>query len=576
MGNLLKIENINYSLENLDNSVRKWNTSANGKFLLRYPTVYIINDKKSENNFEVYVGETADIRNRTRQHLNADTKVKSFWEDFSESKKSSMYVIGHELFNKSLTLDIENRLMQYLLSVENISRVHNSRTNQQNEYYTSEMLDEIFSEIWQSLNKKNKSLFPIESIIKDSAIFKASPFHKLTQEQINAKEEILTKIKESILSNEDGQLIIVEGEAGSGKTVLMSTLLYELGKYNLDLDENLDIHLLVNHNEHVSIYSQIASKLGIANKKNKIVQKPTSFINNNSSDEKVDVVIVDEAHLLLTQGKQSYQGKNHLDDLLARAKVVVIVFDIKQVLTTEQIWEIDKLNEYFDKAKSNSNHVTLRNQMRINSDISTVNWIRNLVDYQVINSIPKDKLGYDIKIFDTPDELEKAIKIKATHTDSGISRMLATFDWKYGTKPPNHEDFWRVKIGNWSMPWNYQLKANRNQASLPWVEQDQTIDEIGSTFTIQGLDLNFAGVIIGPSVKYRNGKIIFDKSESANKKATQRRTLKDGSKQYFSEMLLKNELNVLLTRGVNGLYIYAVDDQLREALKIAAKGESNG
>lgn len=576
MGNLLKIENINYSLENLDNSVRKWNTSTNGKFLLRYPTVYIINDKKSENNFEVYVGETADIRNRTRQHLNADTKVKSFWEDFSESKKSSMYVIGHELFNKSLTLDIENRLMQYLLSVENISRVHNSRTNQQNEYYTSEMLDEIFSEIWQSLNKKNKSLFPIESIIKDSAIFKASPFHKLTQEQINAKEEILTKIKESILLNEDGQLIIVEGEAGSGKTVLMSTLLYELGKYNLDLNENLDIHLLVNHNEHVSIYSQIASKLGIANKKNKIVQKPTSFINNNSSDEKVDVVIVDEAHLLLTQGKQSYQGKNHLDDLLARAKVVVIVFDIKQVLTTEQIWEVDKLNEYFDKAKSNSNHVTLRNQMRINSDISTVNWIRNLVDYQVINSIPKDKLGYDIKIFDTPDELEKAIKIKAAHTDSGISRMLATFDWKYGTKPPNHEDFWRVKIGNWSMPWNYQLKANRNQASLPWVEQDQTIDEIGSTFTIQGLDLNFAGVIIGPSVKYRDGKIIFDKSESANKKATQRRTLKDGSKQYFSEMLLKNELNVLLTRGVNGLYIYAVDDQLREALKIAAKDESNG
>ncbi|MCG1271479.1 DUF2075 domain-containing protein [Staphylococcus epidermidis] len=576
MGNLLKIENINYSLENLDNSVRKWNTSTNGKFLLRYPTVYIINDKKSENNFEVYVGETADIRNRTRQHLNADTKAKSFWEDFSESKKSSMYVIGHELFNKSLTLDIENRLMQYLLSVENISRVHNSRTNQQNEYYTSEMLDEIFSEIWQSLNKKNKSLFPIESIIKDSAIFKASPFHKLTQEQINAKEEILTKIKESILLNEDGQLIIVEGEAGSGKTVLMSTLLYELGKYNLDLDENLDIHLLVNHNEHVSIYSQIASKLGIANKKNKIVQKPTSFINNNSSDEKVDVVIVDEAHLLLTQGKQSYQGKNHLDDLLARAKVVVIVFDIKQVLTTEQIWEVDKLNEYFDKAKSNSNHVTLRNQMRINSDISTVNWIRNLVDYQVINSIPKDKLGYDIKIFDTPDELEKAIKIKAAHTDSGISRMLATFDWKYGTKPPNNEDFWRVKIGNWSMPWNYQLKANRNQASLPWVEQDQTIDEIGSTFTIQGLDLNFAGVIIGPSVKYRDGKIIFDKSESANKKATQRRTLKDGSKQYFSEMLLKNELNVLLTRGVNGLYIYAVDDQLREALKIAAKDESNG
>ncbi len=577
MRNSLKIEDIQYSLENLNNSVQKWQTSADGKYLLRYPTVYIINDKKRENNFEVYVGETADIRNRTRQHLNVDTKLKPFWEDFSTSSNSSMYVIGHEMFNKSLTLDIENRLMQYLLSVDNISRVHNSRTNQQNEYYTSEKLDEIFSDIWGTLNKKNKILFPIESIIKDSAIFKASPFHKLTQEQINAKEEILNKIKESIILDEEGQLLIVEGEAGSGKTVLMSTLLYELKKYNLNLDKDLDIHLLVNHNEHVTIYNQIATKLGITNKKKNIINKPTSFINNHSPDEKVDVVIVDEAHLLLTQGKQSYRGKNHLQDLLERAKVVVIVFDIKQILTTEQIWDVEKLNDYIECAKNKNNHVTLKNQMRINSDEKTVKWIRNLVDNKKIDDIPRDKKGYDIKIFDSPEELESCIREKAQSTDSGISRMLATFDWQYNNnKSPENEDFWRVKVGNWSMPWNYQLKVSRKQKNLPWVEQDQTIDEIGSTFTIQGLDLNYAGVIIGPSVKYRNGEIVFDEKSSANKKATRRRTLEDGSKQHFSQMLLKNELNVLLTRGVNGLYIYAVDEQLREALKKASKGDNNG
>ncbi|MEB5569136.1 DUF2075 domain-containing protein [Mammaliicoccus sciuri] len=576
MRNSLKIENIQYSLENLNNSVQKWQTSIDGKYLLRYPTVYIINDKKRENNFEVYVGETADIRNRTRQHLNVDTKLKPFWEDFSTSSNSSMYVIGHEMFNKSLTLDIENRLMQYLLSVDNISRVHNSRTNQQNEYYTSEKLDEIFSDIWGTLNKKNKVLFPIESIIKDSAIFKASPFHKLTQEQINAKEEILNKIKESIILDEEGQLLIVEGEAGSGKTVLMSTLLYELKKYNLNLDKDLDIHLLVNHNEHVTIYNQIATKLGITNKKKNIINKPTSFINSHSPDEKVDVVIVDEAHLLLTQGKQSYRGKNHLQDLLERAKVVVIVFDIKQILTTEQIWDVEKLNDYFECAKNKNNHVTLKNQMRINSDEKTVKWIRNLIDNKKINDIPRDKKGYDIKIFDSPEELESCIREKAQNTDSGISRMLATFDWQYNNKPPENEDFWRVKVGNWSMPWNYQIKVSRKQKNLPWVEQDQTIDEIGSTYTIQGLDLNYAGVIIGPSVKYRNGEIVFDEKSSANKKATRRRTLEDGSKQHFSQMLLKNELNVLLTRGVNGLYIYAVDEQLREALKKASKGDNNG
>lgn len=37
--------------------------------------------------------------------------------------------------------------------------------------------------------------------------------------------------------------------------------------------------------------------------------------------------------------------------------------------------------------------------------------------------------------------------------------------------------------------------------------------------------------------------------------------------------LLPNELNVLLTRGVNGLYIYAVDDELRKALLAAQNQE---
>ncbi|MBW0762230.1 DNA/RNA helicase domain-containing protein [Mammaliicoccus lentus] len=261
---------------------------------------------------------------------------------------------------------------------------------------------------------------------------------------------------------------------------------------------------------------------------------------------------------------------------MERAKVVVIVFDLKQVLTTEQIWEVDKLNYYFDCAKNKNNHITLKNQMRINSDEATINWIRNLVDDQVINNIPFDKKGYEIKIFDTPMELKKSIKDKSQNTESGISRMLATFDWQYKEKPPENKDYWRVEIGNFSMPWNYQLEVSKKQSNLPWVEQDQSINEIGSTYTIQGLDLNYAGVIIGPSVKYRDGRIVFDKDSSANKKATRRRTLEDGSKHHFSEMLLKNELNVLLTRGVNGLYIYAVDEQLREALKKASKGDKNG
>lgn len=68
-------------------------------------------------------------------------------------------------------------------------------------------------------------------------------------------------------------------------------------------------------------------------------------------------------------------------------------------------------------------------------------------------------------------------------------------------------------------------------------------------------------------LEYRDGKIVFDPSASCNEKAIRNRTLSDGTKMKFGETLLKNELNVLLTRGVNGLYLFAVDEELQKALK---------
>ena len=133
--------------------------------------------------------------------------------------------------------------------------------------------------------------------------------------------------------------------------------------------------------------------------------------------------------------------------------------------------------------------------------------------------------------------------------------------------------FSQVSIGNWKKPWNLQIEASpeskRGNKQLAWAEQKHTIGEIGSTFTIQGFDLNYAGVILGPSVKYRKGEIVFDPSCSKNQNATKARTLQNGTKQKFGEQLIKNEVNVLMTRGVDGLFIYAYDMELREALKNA-------
>lgn len=548
------------------------------EIIANFPTVYIHNWQDS-GDFEVYVGESNDIFKRTRQHYDAAVD-KSKWQRKLMEKDARLFIIGHEHFNKSLTMDIENRLMHYMMSAERVKHVHNLRENPQTSYYPVEELDEIFGRIWRGLRKENKELFPTESAIKDSAIYKASPLHKLTKEQKDARELILQKVSKALENGETRQLIFIDGEAGTGKTVLNSSTFYELYCQAEEEEKTLKCYLLVNHDEQITVYEQIAEKLGLTAKYGKVVSKPTTFINNHSEDDPVDVVFVDEAHLLLTQGKQSYHGENQLKDIIARARVTVVMFDENQILTTEQFWEAQILEHYRNQAKAAENHIVLDKQLRMQADPVTMDWIDSFTKKGQLKEIPHTVDGYQIKVFDDPEMLDLEIQKKAKDKDSALSRVLATYDWEYSQKRKPDDRlraYWEVVIGKWHKPWNRELaaelsrKEKRKISGLAWAEQPQTINEVGSTFTIQGFDLNYAGVILGPSVKYRNGKIIFAPSESHNNKAIRNRTLSDGTKQKFGEMLIQHEVRVLMTRGVNGMYIYACDPELRAALLKAAK-----
>lgn len=548
------------------------------EIIRNFPTVYIHNWQQS-GDYEVYVGESNDIFKRTRQHYDAACD-KSRWQSKLMEKNASLFIIGHEHFNKSLTLDIENRLMHYMMSAERVKHVHNLRDNPQASYYPMEELDEIFSKIWKGLRQKNRELFPTESAIKDSAIYKASPLHKLTKEQEKARELIIQKVAKALENGETKQLIFIDGEAGTGKTVLNSSTFYELYCLAEENNKDLKCHLLVNHDEQITVYEQIAEKLGLTGKYGKVVNKPTAFINNHSENEPVDVAFVDEAHLLLTQGKQSYRGENQLKDIIDRARVTIVMFDENQILTTEQFWEAQILEQYRNQAKMLDNHIVLDKQLRMQVEAATMDWIDAFTKKRELKKIPRIFGGYSIKIFDEPELLDLEIQKRAKESDSALSRVIATYDWEYSSnhKPEDRlTKYWEVFIGKWHKPWNRELEADlsrkekRSLKGLAWAEQPQTINEVGSTFTIQGFDLNYAGVILGPSVKYRDGKIVFDPSASRNEKAIRNRTLSDGRKQKFGEVLIQHEVRVLMTRGVNGLYIYACDPELQKALLRAAK-----
>ena len=657
------------------------------RFVIHYPTVYVVysgstNRHSKRREYTVYVGETNDIVHRTMQHLYIDPKTRDDWKAVADAVAVNhdafrQYVISHPYFNKSLTLDVENRLMHYMSSSDSVKHLNNRRTNAQGDYYTSDQFDRIFSEIWLELHREDPQLFPAEEIIRDSALFKASPFHKLSDNQLDAEETILAQLAGLFgdTESDDGtgrnvqfkpRLIFVEGAAGTGKTVLLSHLFYRIatelgaqGSLSGDDDasslpemrhRSLTSYILVNHKEQVHVYNQIAAKLGLQKQENKVVMLPSQFINRYSVTTargrgipdkprgRADIVLIDEAHLLATQGTQGYSGKNQLYDILRRARVVIAVFDTNQILQARQQWHSEVLDRLLGSDPSvkvkaghmdafrtialgaeeglpsldcSVAHIRLKRQFRIAASEEVIHWLDEFASHGRLSRLPIDegerddagnviRAPYEVKVFDSPVELYEAMQRKAALDSDGwngvgLSRLLATYDWKYSSQSKNEDDhhgFWNVALhrdasGRWLMntadgdmqgytghqtpdrfclPWNYQLDdpdSRKIAHDLAWAEKPYTINEVGSTFTIQGFDLNFAGVIIGPSVQYRDGRIVFDPTKSTNHLATnKRKDFGDSSRDN-----LRNELNVLLKRGVHGLYLFAVDPQLQQRLK---------
>lgn len=615
--------------------VESWTEELIRKYTLEYPTIYVVefpDDNKYRKLFHVYVGETNNIQRRLAEHADPAREYRDNWRRQARKKNASVYVIANTIFNKSLTLDIENELILMLSGSPSVVQIHNWRGNPQGDYFTREKLDEVFEDIWETLRKENPDLFLDLNVIKDSALFKASPFHKLSESQAQAKDQIFSTIIATIgehrqpegIENQ-GKLIHVTGGAGTGKTVLLSSVFADLAKVLVEDDDdgirivapeeiasfenaryrNLNVHIVVNHDEQRTVYTQIAKKLQLQSKGEEIVRKPSRFINNVSPSDPVDVVLVDEAHLLLTQGDQGYQSenKNQLYDILQRARVVLAIYDPRQVVSIRQY-----ANAQWKAWMNRVTNVTieLKEQHRISASKEVVSWIERITHDLEIDPYPEGDDSYDFKVFDTPRHLHEAIIDKAKSTEHGLSRLIASYDWEWNqnrmpsgqTKKStitadrigknaelrakvqalSKEIFWSVSIGDWSLPWNYEIEQTLSRQDKKmlegkaWAEQSQTVNEVGSIYTIQGFDLNVAGVILGRSVTYRNGKIVLDPSASKNTRVTHNRSDSGRPKEEVSRELIQNELNVLLTRGVNGLYLYAEDPELREALKKSVMG----
>ena len=134
-----------------------------------------------------------------------------------------------------------------------------------------------------------------------------------------------------------------------------------------------------------------------------------------------------------------------LEDIRLRAKIVVAVYDKKQVLSKTQVWENDSF-EKLEESIGKDNIIHLRNQMRIDAEDQTIEWLNNVIKKNVIGKIPEDS-KYEIKVFRKPQDMQEAIQEKNADQNNGISRMVATYDWEYSSqsKPKDGSNTGRYK-----------------------------------------------------------------------------------------------------------------------------------
>ncbi|MFS8369355.1 DUF2075 domain-containing protein [Acetobacter indonesiensis] len=391
----------------------------------------------------------------------------------------------------------------------------------------------------------------------NKAIDKLSPEKKLSPQQNDLKQAIKTFCLAH--QNDDHAIFLIEGDAGTGKSIVLNSIFNEIQNLSHNKNENspfygMKNYLVVNHPEMIKLYKNISEKFSYLKKKD--FERPTTFINRMIKDNtKADIVFVDEAHLLLTKSDKynHFKQNNHLEELIKLSRITILVFDEKQVLKFKSCWDQGLLNTQVHAYPLETYHLSQQFRVQANTDVQE--WIKAFYNYK-INPMPR-KQNFDFRFFDDAQDLYDLIRQK--NNVYGLCRMLATYDYAYKLDGQDHF----ITEGRFHLRWD----RSKPDEKLPWAERPDTIEEVGSVYTVQGFDINYVGLILGPSVLYdeETDRIKIDPSRYEDSAAF---TGRDGisDPEDVKQKIMLNAINVLMTRAVHGLYIYASDAALRKKL----------
>lgn len=525
-----------------------------------WPIIYILQNRKKK---EIYIGESARICNRINCHLNNEEKNSTF---------DKAIFISSEHFNKSVTLDIESKLIQYLSS-EGHYKLHNKNYGLSNhDYYQKKEYELLFHDLWAKLLDKkfvNKSL----TKVRDTDLFIYSPYKSLNNEQYDSAIEILKHLASPLSHN----TIFVKGSAGTGKTVL-ATYLIKLLRTDLSSIVKDDESLLLPETELIQKFQKkslgtpkialviaMTSLRGTLKKvfrnvkglEGSLVIGPSDIV---KSVEQYDLLIVDEAHRLRQDESIGWSGQfrknssslnldpkvaNELDWIMKKSKNQIFFYDPLQTVMPSDINE-SRFSELL--VKEETIHLKLKSQMRINGGEDYLAFVDDLLNLRLEIQKKYASENYELSLFDSFEDFRQMHYKK--EQEHGLSRLVAGYSWEWLSK--NDKEKFDIEIEGQMLRWN---STNKD-----WINSPNAKNEIGCIHTIQGYEVNYIGVIFGREISYNKEKNIIE----INPKLYFDRNGKKGISNDELKKKIINIYRVLMTRGTKGTFVYVWDNNLRE------------
>ncbi|MGB5819845.1 MAG: DNA/RNA helicase domain-containing protein [Saonia sp.] len=527
-----------------------------------WPVVYILSEEKTK---EAYIGETTDMYARMNAHLKNDRKT----------RLTSVHLITSEKFNKSATLDIEANLIKYI-SGDGIYQLQNGNLGLANHsyYQKNELYWDMFKSIWDSLRAEGLTKHSLD-FIDNSDLFKYSPYKSLTKEQ---KAGLLTIVR-SLLTREHRN-IIIEGGAGTGKTILAIFLFKMLYSDNSDFnfkefgEGEAEFVYLIDSLKHELPNPKMALVVPMASFRSTL-KKVFKNIKGLSArmvigpaevtNEEYDILLVDESHRLRRrQNLGAYYGafdkvckelrldkmsSSELDWILLKSKKTILFYDESQSIKPS-----DTKKEDFDKLKRSGETKAeeLKSQFRVKGGNAYVSFVHNLLNCSLGRRQREfNSKDYELLLFDSVKDMYDQIKLR--DDENGLSRLIAGYAWEW--KSNKDPDSFDLEFDDIQLKWN--------TTSKDWINSVDSIKEVGCIHTTQGYDLNYAGVIFGHEITYdvKTNEIVIIKENYFDKNGKQAIE----NPQELKEFII-NIYKTIMLRGIKGTYIYVCDKNLKEYL----------